>query len=84
MFAAAVRAARVESGLSQAQLAERAGVGLKTLQRVEQGVGRFTLADAAMLASALGRSLDQLVAAAAQVAQWLDDPQATVASLADG
>ncbi len=40
---------------------------MKSLQRAEQGVGRFPLADAVAVAGALGRTVDHLVSEAAEV-----------------
>jgi transcriptional regulator with XRE-family HTH domain len=60
-FAAAIRAARVEAGLTQADVAERAGLAVHTVQSAEQGARRTSVGEAAVIAQALGRSLDELV-----------------------
>jgi transcriptional regulator with XRE-family HTH domain len=60
-FAAAIRAARVEAGRTQADVAAGAGLPVRSVQRAEQGLRRVTLGDAAAIAQALGRSLDELV-----------------------
>ena len=59
-FAAAIRAARIEAGRTQADVAAGAGLPVRTIQRAEQGRRRATLGDAAAIAQALGRSLDEL------------------------
>ena len=60
-FAAAIRAARVEAGLTQADVAERAGAAPHTVQSAEQGARRTSVGEAAAIAEAPGRSLDELV-----------------------
>jgi transcriptional regulator with XRE-family HTH domain len=60
-FAAAIRAARVEAGRTQADVAERAGLAVHTLQSAEQGARRTSVGEAAAIAQALGQSLDELV-----------------------
>jgi transcriptional regulator with XRE-family HTH domain len=60
-FAAAIRAARVEAGRTQADVAEAAGLAVHTLQSAEQGARRTSVGEAAAIAQALGRSLDELV-----------------------
>ncbi len=60
-FAATIRAARVEAGRTQADVAEAAGLPVRTVRRAEQGLRRVTLGDAAAIAQSLGRSLDELV-----------------------
>ncbi len=60
-FAAAIRAARVEAGRTQADVAAAADLPVRTVQRAEQGLRRVTLGDAAAIAQSLGRSLDELV-----------------------
>ena len=64
IFAAAIRAARVEAGRTQADVAEQAGLPLRVVQQAEQGRRRIALSEAAAIAEALGRSLDELVQAA--------------------
>jgi transcriptional regulator with XRE-family HTH domain len=49
-----LRAARLRRLLTQAQLAERAGVAVSTLSRLEQGHGPAELATVLRLAEALG------------------------------
>jgi transcriptional regulator with XRE-family HTH domain len=60
-FAAAIRAARIESGLTQADIADRAGLAPHTIQSAVQGARRTSVGEAAAIAQALGRSLDELV-----------------------
>ena len=64
-----IRARRIALGLSQAQLAQRAGVSLRQLSRYEAGEQQPVLSAAVMLADALGISLTQL---AGQVSYDLD------------
>lgn len=60
-FSSRLKSARQTAGLSQPQLAERAGVPLTSLRQLEQGRrGGPTLATARKLALALGVSLDEL------------------------
>jgi transcriptional regulator with XRE-family HTH domain len=61
VFAAAIRAARVGAGRTQADLAEAAALPVRTVPRAEQGLRRVRLGDAAAIAQALVRSLDELV-----------------------
>jgi transcriptional regulator with XRE-family HTH domain len=62
-LAPAIRAARNESGLTQADVAERAGLRLHTVRSAEQGARHTSVGGAAAIAQALGRSLDeQLIA----------------------
>lgn len=60
---ARVRAARLSHNLSQAKLAEEAGIGRVTLQRLEEGKVNATLSILIRLLRALdlSESLDQLV-----------------------
>jgi transcriptional regulator with XRE-family HTH domain len=53
-IAANVRRQRLERGLSQAQLAERADLELRQLQRIEQAVTNFGVVTLVRLADALG------------------------------
>ena len=64
VFAAAIRAARVEAGRTQSDVAEQAGLPLRVVQQAEQGRRRVALSEAAAIAETLGRSLDELVQAA--------------------
>ncbi len=59
-FAAAIRSARVEAGRTRADVAAAADLPVRVVQRAEQGLRRVTLGDAAAIAQALGRSLDEL------------------------
>ncbi|GAA3612698.1 helix-turn-helix domain-containing protein [Microlunatus ginsengisoli] len=68
-FSDVIRGRRTALGLSQAQLAERAGVSLRQLARYEAGEQQPVLAAAVTLADALGISLTQL---AGQVSYDLD------------
>ena len=60
-FAAAIRAARFEAGRTQGDVAEKAGLSVRVPQRAEQGLRRLSIGQAAAIAEALGRSLDELV-----------------------
>ena len=60
-FAAAIRAARIQAGRPQADVAEQAGLSVRVLQRAQQGLRRLSIGQAAAIAQALGRSLDELV-----------------------
>ena len=51
---AALRAARKEAGLSQAQLAELAGVSERTLRDIEKGAASSALSAVIAVASTLG------------------------------
>ena len=53
-IAANVRRLRLRRGLSQAQLAERADLELRQLQRIEQAVTNFGVVTLVRLAEALG------------------------------
>jgi transcriptional regulator with XRE-family HTH domain len=64
-----IRSRRIALGLSQAQLAQRAGVSLRQLSRYEAGEQQPVLSAAVTLADALGISLTQL---AGQVSYELD------------
>ena len=68
-FSDVIRSRRAALGLSQAQLAERAGVSLRQLARYEAGEQQPVLSAAVTLADALGISLTQL---AGQVSYDLD------------
>jgi transcriptional regulator with XRE-family HTH domain len=59
--ARAVRQHRVAAGLTQAELAERAGLAFETISRVEGGREPPSLRTAMSLADALGASLDAVV-----------------------
>lgn len=54
-----LKAARLEINITQAELAERAGVSLITVKRAESGKGNITLMTLIAILRALGR-LDQL------------------------
>jgi transcriptional regulator with XRE-family HTH domain len=60
-FAAAIRAARIEAGRTQADVAAGADLPVRVVQRAEQGQRRINLGEAAAIAQSLGRSLDELV-----------------------
>jgi transcriptional regulator with XRE-family HTH domain len=59
---ARLRFLREQAGLTQVQLAERAGLHLSAVTRFEQGVRSPTLESASALASALGVKVDDLLA----------------------
>ena len=50
VFAAAIRAARIEAGRTQVDVAEAAGLPLHTLQSAEQGARRTSVREAAAIA----------------------------------
>jgi transcriptional regulator with XRE-family HTH domain len=58
----AVKAAREERGFTQRRLAEKAGIGFKYLSRIELGQTTPSALVTLKLASALGITLDDLVA----------------------
>jgi transcriptional regulator with XRE-family HTH domain len=60
-FVAAIRAAREDAGYTQADLATRAGLTVRALQRTERGQRRIAPGEAVAIAQALDRSLDELV-----------------------
>src|SRR5262245_39826209 len=60
-FAARLRELREHAGLTQASLAEKAGLHLSAITRFEQGLREPTLATAAGRANALGPSVDELL-----------------------
>nr|DAI28307.1 MAG TPA: helix-turn-helix domain protein [Caudoviricetes sp.] len=57
----AIRVARTEAGLSNAQLAERSGVPYSAICKVQSGLQNITLPQAAAICAILGLSLDALV-----------------------
>lgn len=56
-----IRARRTDAGLSQQRLATKAGIGLKTLVRVEQGED-VRLGTLTAIAGALGISVSEMLA----------------------
>lgn len=55
---------RIDAGLTQAQLAEAAGVNIRQIQKIEAGeiqIGNVTLQNAARLAAALGVTIESLL-----------------------
>lgn len=65
---------REKAGLTQVQLAARAGVPIDTLRRWEQGRNLPRIDDAYKLAKALGVTIDKIVIAADM--EPLDEPPA--------
>lgn len=61
-FGQQVRAARTARGWSQAQLADALGLDASGVSRLESGRKRLGLSEAVRIASALGVSLDRLIA----------------------
>jgi len=62
-FGAAVRERRKERGLTQAQVAESAGIAVETVSRIEGGrLASLSLVLAARVASTLGSTLQALLA----------------------
>ncbi len=60
-FDAAIKAARIEAGRTQVDIAEETGLSVHAIRRIEQGIQRINLSEAAAIAETLGRSLDELV-----------------------
>lgn len=63
-----IKERRLELGLTQAQLAQAAGINLRQIQKIESGeirLDNITLANAARLAAALGCSIEELLEEAA-------------------
>lgn len=75
---APVRAARQAAGLSQAQLAERAGVSRQAVGAIESGVHRPSVDAALAIAAAVGRTVENLFGAthAVSVSVFGDEPRA--------
>lgn len=69
----AIRGARIQAGLTQADLAARAGVSRATVITVESG-SRFEIATLLALARALNLELS-LTARAKPVSTWLDESE---------
>src|SRR4030095_5801093 len=63
-----IRSRRAALGLSQAELAKKAGVSLRQLARYEAGDQQPVLSAAVALADALGISMDQLAGQGGRVA----------------
>ncbi|GIW81506.1 MAG: hypothetical protein KatS3mg105_3313 [Gemmatales bacterium] len=61
LFGRKIKAARQAAGLSQSELAKKAGVPVDSLQNWEQDRRKPTLPNAIALAKALGLALDELV-----------------------
>lgn len=55
-----VRVARLQAGMSLEELAFKAGVSFKTLERLERGEGQPRRSTLAVIASALGRDVWEL------------------------
>src|SRR5690348_9727462 len=86
-FGTRLKRHRAAAGLSQEELAERAGLGVRTISNLERGVSRWPYAGTvALLAEALG--LDEEARAALEAAArrlpdaGVDDAAALVASAA--
>ncbi|MEN9797714.1 MAG: Helix-turn-helix domain [Pseudomonadota bacterium] len=58
---ARIKAARNAAGMTQSRLAERAGIEVQSLSRIERGAYEPSLSTAVALAAALGMTLDLLV-----------------------
>lgn len=73
-----VRAARQAAGLSQAQLAQRAGISRQAVGAIESGVHRPSVDAALAIATAVGRTVENLFAAtpAVSVSIFGDEPRA--------
>lgn len=68
-FGRQVKAARTKAGWSQARLAEVLGLDASGVSRLEAGRKRLALAEAVRIASALGVSLDRLLAPVSPAAE---------------
>lgn len=58
-----IRRLRIDQGMTQAELAERAGIGLRTLQRLENGTAATQLSSVIKVSQSLGleKRLDALI-----------------------
>jgi transcriptional regulator with XRE-family HTH domain len=65
VFAASLKAARIKQGLTQAQLAERAGLLQQYVSLVEQGKQNVTLTTAQALARVLRQNVSDMLRGAA-------------------
>lgn len=74
---ARIKAARNAAGMTQSRLAERAGIEVQSLSRIERGAYEPSLSTAVGLAGALGLTLDQLVMGEQEVLTRRGDVQPT-------
>jgi transcriptional regulator with XRE-family HTH domain len=65
VFAASLKAARIKSGWTQAQLAERAGLLQQYVSLIEQGKQNVTLTTAQVLARVLRQDVSDMLRGAA-------------------
>ena len=65
VFAASLKAARIEQGLTQAELAERAGLVQQYISLVEKGKQNVTLTTAQVLARVLRQDVSDMLRGAA-------------------
>ncbi|HEY3835469.1 MAG TPA: helix-turn-helix transcriptional regulator [Bryobacteraceae bacterium] len=73
-FGTNVRTARTEAGLSQAQLAERAGVRRAYISRIETGNGNVKLETVATISRAVGQDPNQLLGGVFDTRSTSGDP----------
>jgi transcriptional regulator with XRE-family HTH domain len=73
-FGENVRTARTEAGLSQAQLAERAGVRRAYISRIETGNGNVKLETVATISRAVGQDPNQLLGGVFDTRSTSGDP----------
>ena len=79
-----IREARVAAGLTQATLADRAGMAFETVSRIERGTLNTTVRTLVALADALGVESGDLLSGASPRPAGLDDSlQAVIAPLLD-
>src|SRR3954452_25075835 len=72
---ARLKALRVERGLSQEEVAERAGMAASTLSRLESGARRLALDHLTPLAQALGVEVGELLAPATRDPRVREKPR---------
>ena len=63
-FAAALRPARVAAALTQVELAQRIGLSISAIVRIEQGARRASVGEAHAIAEALDTTVDAMLASA--------------------
>lgn len=61
LFGERLRQARIEAGITQAEMAERSGVHIQYVSRVERGQRNLTLSTMAKLAAVVGRSVSDML-----------------------
>lgn len=82
-FGANLRAARLERGMSQAELARETGLAVTEISRIERGVREVRLTTMMRLVDALGASPEELLSGLSLPVQWRKCPsREQVSSLA--